>query len=288
MVLIEMLHSCTPEANKREILNSFQQVDGSICILVATISFGMGVDSKGVTTVVHFGPSKNVESYIQETGRAGRDGTHSNAFLFYSSLLLRHVDNDIKSHVKKKSCRREFLLSFFEPVRSVIKPSHRHLCCDNCALKCECGCTYCGVQSCYPATSNTPSPLLKTRDVPIAKREELRSKLVSYYKEIVQSLKKSTTQEGKAKVLFAPKFLLGFSELHILQTVQHCHEIFSYSDIYNHVEIWDESMHYRSTKYLMMCLEILRNTPLHQKRTETMIMMTMVTLMMNNFNSGIK
>ncbi|CAB3976789.1 mediator of RNA polymerase II transcription subunit 34-like [Paramuricea clavata] len=119
MVLIEMLHSCTPEANKREILSSFQKVDGSIRVLVATISFGMGVDSKGVTNVVHFGPSKNVESYIQETGRAGRGGTHGNAFLLYSSLLLRHVDKDMKSYVKTECCRREFLLSFFEPARYI-------------------------------------------------------------------------------------------------------------------------------------------------------------------------
>ena len=101
MVLIEMLHSCTSEANKRKILNSFQQVNGCIRLLVATIAFGMGVHSKGVKTVVHFGPSKNVESYIR-----------SNAFLFYSSSLLRHFDKDMKSYVKTKSCR-EFLLSFF-------------------------------------------------------------------------------------------------------------------------------------------------------------------------------
>ena len=54
LVLIEMYNSCTPETNKREILNSFQRVDGSVRILVATITFGMGVDSKRVTTVVHF------------------------------------------------------------------------------------------------------------------------------------------------------------------------------------------------------------------------------------------
>ncbi len=236
MVLIGMLHSCTPEANKREILNSFQQVNGSIRLLVATIAFGMGVDSKGVTTVVHFGPSKNVESYVQETGRAGRDGTHSNAFLFYSSLLLRHVDKDMKSYVKTEGCRREFLLSFFEPAWLVIKPSPCHLCCGSCALKCKCGLTRCVVQSHYPVTSSTPNP----RDVSLAEREHLKNKLVSYYKGIVHSLKKLSTQEGKAKVLLTPKFLLGFSELHILQTVEHCHEIFSYSDIYSHVEIWDE------------------------------------------------
>ena len=66
-----------------------------------------------------------------------------------------------------------------------------------------------------------PNPILKTRNVSFAEREQLKDKLVSYYKGIIQSLKKLTTQEGKAKVFFAPKFLLGFSELHILQTLEH-------------------------------------------------------------------
>lgn len=92
MVLLEMFHSCSPEANKKEILQSFQQIDGTIRLLVATIAFGMGIDSKGVTTVVHFGPSKNVECYIQETGRAGRNGDQSHVFQVglspYTHLIL--------------------------------------------------------------------------------------------------------------------------------------------------------------------------------------------------------
>ena len=48
-VLVEMLQSCSPAANKDRILNSFQSVDGSIKLLIATIAFGTGVDYKGVT-----------------------------------------------------------------------------------------------------------------------------------------------------------------------------------------------------------------------------------------------
>ena len=48
-VLVEMLQSCLPAANKDRILNSFQSVDGSIKLLIATIAFGTGVDYKGVT-----------------------------------------------------------------------------------------------------------------------------------------------------------------------------------------------------------------------------------------------
>jgi superfamily II DNA helicase RecQ len=55
-VLIEMLHSCTPELNKENILKSFSDECGAIRLLIATIAFGMGVDCKGVKRVIHFGP----------------------------------------------------------------------------------------------------------------------------------------------------------------------------------------------------------------------------------------
>ena len=73
-VLVEMLHSCTPKANKHNILESFPSDNGTIRLLIATLAFGIGVDCRVVHRVIHFGPSKNVESNFQETGRAGRDG----------------------------------------------------------------------------------------------------------------------------------------------------------------------------------------------------------------------
>ena len=68
----------TPVANKQNILVSFQSDNGTICLLMVTIAFGMGVDCRGGHRVIHFGPSKNVESYVQETGSTGRDG-HQNS-----------------------------------------------------------------------------------------------------------------------------------------------------------------------------------------------------------------
>lgn len=56
--------------NKEAVLTAFQREDSWVRVLVATIAFGMGVDCKGVHHTVHFGPSKNIEAYILETGQA--------------------------------------------------------------------------------------------------------------------------------------------------------------------------------------------------------------------------
>ena len=57
--------------------------NGTVRCLLCTIAFGMGMDCKGVTTVVNFGPSKNIEAYIQESGRCGRGGEKGKAVILF-------------------------------------------------------------------------------------------------------------------------------------------------------------------------------------------------------------
>ena len=106
-----MLHALSSKSIKDVVLQEMRKEGGCIRVLICTIAFGMGVNCKCVKRVIHFGPSKSVEAYIQESGRAGRDGQPSTALLLYQSLMLLRVEKDMKDYVKGKyDCRRTFLM----------------------------------------------------------------------------------------------------------------------------------------------------------------------------------
>ena len=245
-VVLEMLHSCSPPANKESVLNSFRVTDGVVRILVATIAFGMGVDCKGVHRTIHFGPSMNLESFVQETGRAGRDGAQSTSYVLYHGLLLTHVGKDIKEYIQLKDCRRKGIRKHFAVTTSAVTTSAvttstvlpGHKCCDNCALTCECDLPSCGKQfTKYPSVFLPNDLCIKERSVTEQQKNDLVQLLTVYHKSLVlEFLAKHA--HGDIKPFTSLSLLIGFSELQISQVKENCSKIFNVSDIYNFVEIW--------------------------------------------------
>jgi ATP-dependent DNA helicase RecQ len=122
-------HAKMDPADRAKTQEAFLRDD--VRIMCATIAFGMGIDKSNVRWVIHYNMPKNIESFYQEIGRAGRDGAAAQTVLFYSfadvatykemlaenspanlGLQLAKLER-MQQYADAHTCRRQILLSYF-------------------------------------------------------------------------------------------------------------------------------------------------------------------------------
>jgi superfamily II DNA/RNA helicase len=140
--LFAMCHKRTHKLVKETVEVEFCKPDGTVRVLFCSVAFGMGVNIKEAHLVLHIGPPSDLDDYLQETGRVGRDllqKSHAVLLKYKRCTASKYISKEMKEFVTNDStCRRKLLLSHFGS--DVPPDTILHDCFDVCSRSCKCSC----------------------------------------------------------------------------------------------------------------------------------------------------
>ena len=139
--LFAQYHAYYPADMKDFIVEELGKVNPTIRIVFSTVALGMGLDAPSVRRIIHFKSPTSIAKYLQETGRAGRDGLPATALLYYNRTDIRKnrpgQQQSMTAFCKSEDkCLRAQLLAHL----GYSAPEYRTLCacCQVCQSLCQC------------------------------------------------------------------------------------------------------------------------------------------------------
>ncbi|KAM4539460.1 putative ATP-dependent DNA helicase RecS [Odontesthes bonariensis] len=226
-LLIGMFHSKTLQKYKDRVLSSLRG-EGNCRVVVATTALGMGLNFPNVSHIVMFGAPGDLETIVQQVGRAGRQGQQAHAIL-YDNRRYINVDKEVTQLLTvKNSCVRKYLYTHFEEEPTNVNPGH--LCCTFCHTVCACSSGIC--------TEPTPNY-----------EQQLENKQVSLRSRTVNDKDRSAIadllDEYRVKLMNSSPHLVtsfaactGFSQELVDAVLSHCEHIFDLAYIMNNLPVF--------------------------------------------------
>jgi len=232
--LFEMFHSKTGEKVKEQIRNDMT-INGNIRILICTNAAGMGVNFHNVHNIVHYNIPRQMDTFVQQMGRGGRDGHISDELILFKTHKghLNKCENDLIRLAKDDTkCKHELLCSSYLITHKTISPCHN--CCDVCEKTCSCGSEECPrthqALKEYPSESDSDSSEEEMkRPVTDHERKLLKQKLMSF---------KFTLTSSTAGAIIDAEVIHGLTDDIVMKIVENCETVFTSDDVISKFPIW--------------------------------------------------
>lgn len=197
---------------------------GKIRVLICTNAAGMGVNFKNLNNVIHYGVPHDLDTFVQQMGRAGRDGSFSEEILLVkkNKKLFLKIDQEIVRLVSSENeCRRQIISSAYLTTSDA---GDNHLCCDICAKNCNCG------------DQHATHPLYEWKDVSV--EEDQLTREVTAEDKLILQRKLSTYKEQ----CVSDSSIVLLRDDNVSLIVENADKIFSVNDVIKYGSIWTFSI----------------------------------------------
>ena len=229
-MLIDMFHHNTLDKHKGRVSTSLYKPSGTCRVVFATNALGMGINFKDIAYVIHYGPPRNIEDFVQEIGRAGRDGRKVVSALFYQGKHLRKCEKAVKRYAKESTYLRNLLMSEFEELNNTVGD---HSCCLSCHLKCLCSDTKCNID--IPFTHHSYQVRGSSKESLKKRKTTLQQRLL--LEELLRDRQRELSSKCSVYYL-SPECTTGFSDNLIKSVLSHCKYIFNVDYIMENLPVF--------------------------------------------------